>query len=324
MRKPGKSYALTVRKILSSVCDLLFFQEGTSPCRFKTQTSNFELISMSLLAIKASSDANSAEQKRQQDRKKNILVLINHFLIENGYFETAERLNNETNSVVTKFAAADNVDLTSILIDYEAYYEIRFDKKPKLIRKLTDGEDLSLKPSRPPVSGKSSSSSGSSSASSKTKKTENNEGTKLPPIVNAPESNEKEAKNEIFSVTGTTFKGNTNTSNNSDNEKGGKQELEEKFLKPPPNFFGDSELKQLANVISREIYQESPNVRFADIIHLDEAKRLLMEAVQLPLRFPTLFTGILRPWRGILLHGPPGTGNLPFFFVSLCFPLFLL
>lgn len=50
-------------------------------------------------------------------------------------------------------------------------------------------------------------------------------------------------------------------------------------------------------------------MRFEDIIELDEAKRLLVEAVQLPLRFPTLFTGILRPWRGILLHGPPGTGK---------------
>lgn len=46
---------------------------------------------------------------------------------------------------------------------------------------------------------------------------------------------------------------------------------------------------------------------FDDIVSLHEAKRLLSEAVQLPLKFPTIFTGILRPWRGILLHGPPGT-----------------
>lgn len=37
--------------------------------------------------------------------------------------------------------------------------------------------------------------------------------------------------------------------------------------------------------------------RFEDIIRLDEAKRLLSEAVQLPIRFPSLFTGILRPWK---------------------------
>lgn len=68
-------------------------------------------------------------------------------------------------------------------------------------------------------------------------------------------------------------------------------------------------MKQLAAVISREIYQESPNVRFDDIVDLSVAKRLLVEAVQLPVRFPAVFTGLLRPWRGILLHGPPGTGK---------------
>ena len=52
-------------------------------------------------------------------------------------------------------------------------------------------------------------------------------------------------------------------------------------------------MKTLAASISREIYQESPNVRFEDIVQLDEAKRLLCEAVQLPLRFPTIFTGRL-------------------------------
>ena len=50
-------------------------------------------------------------------------------------------------------------------------------------------------------------------------------------------------------------------------------------------------------------------MHFNDIVELKEAKRLLAEAVQLPLRFPGIFTGILRPWRGILLHGPPGTGK---------------
>eukprot|EP01035_Chromulina_nebulosa_P019834 gene19834-25782_t len=84
---------------------------------------------------------------------------------------------------------------------------------------------------------------------------------------------------------------------------------EDRSLKPPPQFGGDNEMKQLAASISREIYQESPNVRFSDIISLNEAKRLLCEAIQLPLKYPNIFVGILRPWRGILLHGPPGTGK---------------
>lgn len=42
---------------------------------------------------------------------------------------------------------------------------------------------------------------------------------------------------------------------------------------------------------------------------LDEAKRLLKEAVVYPIKYPELFTGILAPWKGLLLFGPPGTGK---------------
>ncbi|XP_062074468.1 ribosome biogenesis ATPase RIX7 [Humulus lupulus] len=51
-------------------------------------------------------------------------------------------------------------------------------------------------------------------------------------------------------------------------------------------------------------------VTFADIGALDEIKESLQELVMLPLRRPDLFNGgLLKPCRGILLFGPPGTGK---------------
>ncbi|GMH29587.1 hypothetical protein Nepgr_031430 [Nepenthes gracilis] len=51
-------------------------------------------------------------------------------------------------------------------------------------------------------------------------------------------------------------------------------------------------------------------VTFSDIGALDEIKESLQELVMLPLRRPDLFVGgLLKPCRGILLFGPPGTGK---------------
>ncbi|CAH1418863.1 unnamed protein product [Lactuca virosa] len=51
-------------------------------------------------------------------------------------------------------------------------------------------------------------------------------------------------------------------------------------------------------------------VTFADIGALSEIKESLQELVMLPLRRPDLFIGgLLKPCRGILLFGPPGTGK---------------
>eukprot|EP00127_Corallochytrium_limacisporum_P001392 Clim_evm14s55 gene=Clim_evmTU14s55 len=61
--------------------------------------------------------------------------------------------------------------------------------------------------------------------------------------------------------------------------------------------------------LERDILQGNPNVHWDDIAGLKEAKRLLEEAVVLPLWMPDYFKGIRRPWKGVLMVGPPGTGK---------------
>ncbi|GAV60977.1 AAA domain-containing protein/Vps4_C domain-containing protein [Cephalotus follicularis] len=65
----------------------------------------------------------------------------------------------------------------------------------------------------------------------------------------------------------------------------------------------------LAAMLERDVLETTPGVRWEDVAGLTEAKRLLEEAVVLPLWMPEYFQGIRRPWKGVLMFGPPGTGK---------------
>lgn len=71
----------------------------------------------------------------------------------------------------------------------------------------------------------------------------------------------------------------------------------------------DEEKKKREGSLSDAILSEKPNVKWDDIAGLDAAKEALKEAVILPVKFPQLFVGKRKPWKGILLYGPPGTGK---------------
>lgn len=63
---------------------------------------------------------------------------------------------------------------------------------------------------------------------------------------------------------------------------------------------------QLIDSIEREILDAKINVTWDCIAGLTTAKQLLQEAVVLPLWMPDYFQGIRRPWKGVLMFGPPG------------------
>ena len=135
--------------------------------------------------------------------------------------------------------------------------------------------------------------------------------------VNVTPISAPQMKNDEINQKNKNAKNAPNNNNNSSSNNGNSLD-ETPFPEPagyklmekvPPQLradFGD-----LTSIIARDIFTDNTGVTWNDIVGLEGCKRVLREAVVMPLKFPKLFANkkLLRPWRGVLLHGPPGTGK---------------
>lgn len=99
-------------------------------------------------------------------------------------------------------------------------------------------------------------------------------------------------------------------------DKGGKDDGRKSNGGEPTTFLehcygerGDGPDADLIQMLERDCVDRAPQVTWDSIAGLDQAKQLLEEAVVLPLVMPEYFQGIRRPWKGVLMFGPPGTGK---------------
>uniref|UniRef100_A0A8D0AZM5 Katanin p60 ATPase-containing subunit A-like 2 n=1 Tax=Salvator merianae TaxID=96440 RepID=A0A8D0AZM5_SALMN len=292
--------------------------------------------------LKSTYQAKEAEEMRSEARRKNLLILILHYLTEEGYVDAANALEQETKLGLRRFEVCDNVDLETILMEYESYYYVKFQKYPKITKKVLDSTDKSR-------SGGKSKRAASSTCRNlpKINQHQKRPSSKASPTRTAETKHfSKESSKQDCGVTldqvSSEFGLNVSAVHKGgggegvhprrgqiidfrgmiqDAIKGASSEIalhslncnpdpSERLLKPLGAFIGmTGEMRELATVVSRDIYLHNPNVKWDDIIGLDAAKRLVKEAVVYPIRYPQLFTGILSPWKGLLLYGPPGTGK---------------
>ena len=71
-----------------------------------------------------------------------------------------------------------------------------------------------------------------------------------------------------------------------------------------------SALKEIQPSALREVLIQVPDVKWDDVGGLDDAKQELQEAVEWPLKYPETFQRLgVRPPKGTLLYGVPGTGK---------------
>ena len=91
-----------------------------------------------------------------------------------------------------------------------------------------------------------------------------------------------------------------------------KNKKKKKKSKANSNTSDDEEKEEtdkLKKGLESAIIWDKPDVHWDDVAGLEGAKTSLREAVILPSKFPQLFVGKRKPWKGILLYGPPGTGK---------------
>jgi katanin p60 ATPase-containing subunit A1 len=121
-----------------------------------------------------------AEDKKITDRKRNLIILIEKYLLDQGYVESVMKIEHETTINMENWEVADNIDLYMILCEYEQFYEYKFGKEPKLTKKLEEISGLK----RPPMGGKRKNTMGTS-ASKLGPSSKNGTTDKLPKIPGA-------------------------------------------------------------------------------------------------------------------------------------------
>ena len=76
-------------------------------------------------------------------------MLAREYLREHGYTKTSEALREEVGKGLERLELADNVDLGSVVREFEAYYAMRLGKPPRLTRRRANDEnDLPAPPRR--------------------------------------------------------------------------------------------------------------------------------------------------------------------------------
>lgn len=88
----------------------------------------------------------------------------------------------------------------------------------------------------------------------------------------------------------------------------GEASMQKKKGEKCENEDNEESIKMKKN-LAHAILSEKPNVKWDDVAGLESAKDALKEAVIFPLKFPQLYKGKRKPFKGILLYGPPGTGK---------------
>lgn len=298
-------------------------------------------MSMTMARTRADAESRQNEEKRVVERKKNCIVLCARWMMDHGYLESVRQIERETNLSLDRVDVADNVDLATILTEYEDFYEMRFGRKPKLTRKVA-GDDEPAKGSKkressvslpklpagiaePSISPRRGDRADRPKREAGQRARSEGPRRERPPSMPEDDGAKKDAKDagkedgdkglglglegQNVAKVAAAVVAKKESKLDQYSLPAGEDYYSNLLLKAAPGANVDKEYRELANTIQRDILTRNPGISWDSIVGLGNAKQLMKEAVVMPLKYPQFFTGLLAPWKGVLLFGPPGTGK---------------
>lgn len=187
----------------------------------------------------------------------------------------------------TEFSVCDNVDLETLYLEFSSFYQVKFGKKPKFVKRIESSVQ------KMPAIVTSSSSDSKVSLSKRRLSTKNPD---QPVAVNK----NLESIGDSMRISSLTNNSSSNTTHDENNGN-----LSPLLPPKPMSLISDDEFfhcqpaewKSLSEIIYKDIVRRDLCVKWDDIVGLDEAKQTLQESVIFPMKYPQLFRRI-QPWKG--------------------------
>ncbi|XP_030381404.1 katanin p60 ATPase-containing subunit A-like 2 [Scaptodrosophila lebanonensis] len=245
-------------------------------------------------------------------RRRNLLYLMHRYLVENGYYNSAEALKGEGH-LSEEYELCDNIDLDAIYLEYASFFNMKFGKYPKILKKSGPKVKLEL---------------ASSGASSTPKTNKSNAGT--PPTTTAAMATwhagvgaaTAAAAASLATESPAQLQANRlqlhikKIETSADQSGCGNSSVDPHLLGEIDHghaaddaLFASLDWQVIAELVKTTIMHGDSKLRWADVCGNQHAIELIKEAVITPLEYPQLFAQGLKPWRSLLLHGPPGSGK---------------
>ncbi|XP_076664362.1 katanin p60 ATPase-containing subunit A-like 2 [Andrena cerasifolii] len=224
--------------------------------------------------------------KNNRERRTYLLYLIASYLENHGFTRSSDALSAEA-QLREDVRVCDNIDLEMILMDFDAYYHLRFNKYPTLCKTIVGSKKSATAQSK-------HESRNASRCDLETKGADQQMNDFVPQDISLAMT--------VMPIFGSGGQASTKEapelSTCSDITKVIKDLYPE-----------DAVLQGVAKQISKEIILTNLNVTWNDVKGLKEGKESIYDALVYPMKYPIFFREKFSPWKGILLYGPPGTGK---------------